>query len=473
MPPACQPATTPPASLPAAIVCLGGIATWAVLLHTCRQSRRNVDSRDRADGHPPTAAAVRAALLSYHANGWEHLLAIRSALIEAGHSAVPLSPRDRTDAWLDQHGVPYVPLNGPPPGSALVAAAVDWANRAPLDLSDPVLEQTGRAGGPLRWFLRIVAFHAAWLYASSAPMMARWLRQQRFNMVLGTDSGSVPGRCLFRTAQALGLPAVFVQHGSLTTRPGVDRYIAASHCLMWGEMSCENLARAGATPRAAIPAGSPLLESRLLAAQQAAQRSTSSEPGHVLVAFGFPGGLFGDTSFAQAAGALARAARELADTRFIVKLHPGDSGDLWRRAIDDAATSNVTIERSASTYDLLARCRLLVTMQSTLGSEAAVLDKPVVALNFDRVQVGTEFLAAGSAYELFDAAAVLPCLKELLDGPPGADRLAETRRAFARRFLTLTDEPATVRTVRHLADLVPGSTPTTTPRPDACQPASR
>jgi len=116
--------------------------------------------------------------------------------------------------------------------------------------------------------------------------------------------------------------------------------------------------------------------------------------------------------------------------------------------------SNVELARAADTYDLMKHCRLLLTMFSTAGAEAIYLGKPVVSIDLEHADLGTDFLSAGAAYVVDREGQLAPLLEQLLSGAPGSDPLEETRRRFAEAFLHCEEVPAAQRIVRRIEQFV-------------------
>lgn len=117
--------------------------------------------------------------------------------------------------------------------------------------------------------------------------------------------------------------------------------------------------------------------------------------------------------------------------RLVVKLHPAERSrvlggyrDLPRKYPDVQFTARHPLN------DLLARCAAVVTINSTVGFEGIVFEKPVVTL-------GRNFYAAPGLVTPVERIEDLPAaLRDALKRPPDAER----RRAFLRyvyfRFLT-------------------------------------
>ena len=78
--------------------------------------------------------------------------------------------------------------------------------------------------------------------------------------------------------------------------------------------------------------------------------------------------------------AVIEAVRNLEDVTLVVKLHPGDNEEYYKKIIDDLKYGAVAI-KDIDLYELLYCCDLLISIQSTVILEALLMDKPVIKVN--------------------------------------------------------------------------------------------
>jgi hypothetical protein len=418
-----------------------------------RRSTTAASDAGRASASP--GGELRAAMLVYHPKSWRYLLPIRAALVAAGHEALLISPRLECDKALEAAGVDFVSLGVAPPNRTLRRSVADYLSRIEWRTDDEALAPLVREGGALRALTVSSGVAACGAYANVASALPALLLRHRTNVVLGTDWGSVAGRCFNRTAARIGAETVFVQHGSLGVSAGVRQYMLDSYRLLWGSNSCQSVARHDVVrPERTIRFGSPFHERLYDFQGQTQQGRTADATRTVLVTFGVPGGYISESGFRRAAAAVVAAAAAFPRVSFVVKPHPGDSGKVWRQVAEDRALANLEIVTQRDTYDLMRECDLLLTMFSTTGSEAICMGKPVISINPDNRPANEEYLNAGSAYSVTEERGLIEVLGELESVPPGTDRLARARRDFAESFFHREDRPAAERTVDFLEGLV-------------------
>lgn len=394
-------------------------------------------------------SSLRTAMLVYHPKSARHLLPVRDELIQLGHSVTFFSPRPEVSRYLGDANCPHRDLPNSLPSRRLSMEVSDYLRGLPLKLSS--------AGGPgdilinaLKRVMERLAYSELIRYVSCAAPLALAFEKGSFRLALGSDSGSTVGRTFFLTAERLGLATAFLQHGAFTVAPDVAPYFTAARIFTWGETSRQQLIDAGVeNPDRIIAIGSPFEEDRLL---DLASVPSLPRP-LVLVAFGVPGNLVPERPFLAACREVVVAAERRPECDFIVKPHPGDHTHVWQRAIDERGAANITVRRDRDTYDLLKQCRLLITMFSTTGAEAAYLGKPVISVNLEQFPATNDFLRAGAAYTAQQPGELSAALSEILLAPAGKDRLTNLRKEFAARLLHREDRPAKRRIAEALEEL--------------------
>jgi hypothetical protein len=398
-------------------------------------------------------ASLTVGMLVYQPKSWRNLLPIRQELLQRGHRVVLLSPRSATEGPLTAAGLPFVRLRAVAPLQPLLAQVRHLLNHVVLNVSSAVEQKLAMPDAPLRHLLSEIASELTIEYATYAGQLSRLFSELEINCVLGTDSGSVAGRTFFRTAEARGIPSVFVQHGAFSQEPSVAEYFTQSQKLLWGTSSRESLIRSSVADDASlVVVGSPFVEEELEPRLAEAGTIRSDAP-TVLVTFGVPGNTISERAFELAANEVIAAARSCPDLRFLVKPHPGDRTSLWNGLVEAVALRNVDLCPFAETYSLMTACQALVTMFSTTGAEAAFLGKPVVSVNLDGIDWGMDYIEANAAYVARVSGELGTILRDIFAHPPGQDRLALSRRDFARAFLHREPTSARERVVNQIEQM--------------------
>ena len=79
------------------------------------------------------------------------------------------------------------------------------------------------------------------------------------------------------------------------------------------------------------------------------------------------------------------------EEEFLIKLHPQDNGEITKQALV-LASKNYEIVKGVDIEELLMSCSLWINVCSTTAIEAALLNKPVIILDFDRLGIFEEYV---------------------------------------------------------------------------------
>ncbi len=247
------------------------------------------------------------------------------------------------------------------------------------------------------------------------------------------------GRAVMLECRRRGVPTAGLQHGfiyrhwlnymheadEMEADPSNadDRgFPRPSLTLLFDKYAAEHLEQSGRFPLDSLSVtGSARLE-RLVAAA-ASDTSVAEEP-FVLVV----------TKFREAKGilpALVDAAAGLDGVRLVIKTHPAETPDVYFTVT--ASRSHVRVlPASAPLAPLLRTCRAVVTVNSTVALDAAVLGVP--ALVIDLPNNLSPFVEAGVLAGAVRPAEIGPMLRKVLYDSEFRHQLAAAREAFLERY---------------------------------------
>jgi hypothetical protein len=436
----------------------------AFVRHRMFTSMRQQTVED-ALGNSVPPRRLRVAMLFFDPKSGRHLFPIREQLLEDGHEVLLISPRLETDKVLQAAGLPFISLRPTLPRAPFLRDVERYMQSLELATHHLSKRINSALDDSFRFVFTRQAMSMIRIYCDLAAQLPAIFAQRGINLVVGTDTGSLAGRCYFRTAERMAIPTVFVQHGAFVQARAVATYFTDAQLLVWGASSRDTLVRSGVSrPERITCIGSAFEEETLGAAAKQSKAATSvvnKATFMVLVTFGVPGNLVEEGPFLKAAMEVIHAAEQLPNVEFVIKPHPGDKSRLWEKNTSEHGLRNVTIRPNADTYDLMRSCRVLVTMLSTTGAEAVYLGKPVVSVNLDHLPSGLDYIAFGAAYRIDQPKTLGALLRSLIDAPRDTDQLAEIRRNFAKHFLYREDRPAAERIVNYLECLIFGKSAAT------------
>jgi hypothetical protein len=268
------------------------------------------------------------------------------------------------------------------------------------------------------------------------------------------------GRAIVLEARRRGLPAVGLQHGFIyrhwlnylhepdemqpePANPADTGFPAPALTLLFDEYAADHLTRAGRFPPAALAVtGSAKLDALVAAAGRVSVDDVRAARAGVT---GSPDGVFVllVTKFKQAAAvlpALVEAARAL-DVHLAIKTHPAETPDVYGAAARAAHVRVIPVEPPLA--PLLRAAAALVTVNSTVALDAAVLDVPalVVALPNNL----SPFVEAGVMGGAASHGEIEATLRQILYDQRFRAQLAAARAAFLDRFGMHSDGRAAER----------------------------
>jgi len=169
----------------------------------------------------------------------------------------------------------------------------------------------------------------------------------------------------------------------------------------------------------------------------------------------------------QSMAALEQCASSLDGANFIIKAHPFEDVTYYERRIQAwqaAGLRNISFVKGIYIWDLLNACAVHVHRLCTTGTEAWLLGKPTIDLNFiklhwEKFEEGAEQKGAGfDAHEAEDLAEspqeVIEKLRAYLDGAAVSDELLRKRDAYVHKWFHTVDGHATDRVVQAIENAV-------------------
>ncbi len=309
----------------------------------------------------------------------------------------------------------------------------------------------------IAWFIRRRALELAGI-VDHAERLARTMRPIA---VVTMQDTSPDCRTAARQFRVLGIPVAVVQHGAVSADMGGFHVLPKEGQIqaVWGEQSREwHLAR-GKPPESQVVTGNPRFDA--LMGYRPPERSS------VLLPLGLdptrPTVLLATEWYAGTASAytldgedkvlrdVLGGLREIRSLQVVVKLHPTrqrESGPRIAEILREAAPEAVLARHDL--WGLLAASDVVLVFNSTVGIEALLLDRPLVAIEYFPQAEKIPYAAWGTAVGVRGPREVGPAVARALYDEGTREALRAARAAVLDRIIFSRDGQSSGR----VADLV-------------------
>lgn len=401
-------------------------------------------------------------------------LAIYAGLVARGYRLIGF-PREGAEA-VRQRGVEMLPvdLSGYHDSVSMRRAEQIAASMIPdiqSALDDPALGlflglTNRRELASLRSALAKAARSQVAAAAYTVESFHRLAGQHDLHLVLLRSEIAHPGRALTLAARERAIPSLYLVHAVPITRVS-GQTISADVAALYGESSVDWYAALGNAPERMAITGNPAWEAHRRAAgavdQGVLKRALGLDPEvpMVLFATAFLGLLMAvDFRFPAwvelYAGAVVDALATVHRHRplhLVVKAHPMDPGGASAKAQVERAHRaglDASFVSGWVTPELIAAADVVLCIDSNLGIEALLLERPVVSLRLSDVQVDYIYHDDDGVVIARTVPDIVDVVEAALGSPPDGIQLARRAKSLYR-FNYLCDGRASER-VLHLID---------------------
>lgn len=282
------------------------------------------------------------------------------------------------------------------------------------------------------------------------------------------------GRAIALEARRRGIPFIGLQHGFIyrdwlnyrheidemapsAVNPSDRGFPTPTLTLVHDGLAADHLREAGNFPAGAVRiTGSP----RLDAIARTAGRLSADDLDRVRLSVGATSQqrlAIVASKFSQigsAFPALVAEIRSMPDVQLVVKCHPAETPDPYLRAAGDARNVRVA-PATADLGELIAACRLIITVHSTAAIEALFLGVPALVVNLPSNL--SPFVAAGVMAGASGAEEIGPAVRGLLYDENQRASLARLRQGFLTAHHIEADGHAAERAAEAILSVAKGT----------------
>jgi len=246
--------------------------------------------------------------------------------------------------------------------------------------------------------------------------------------VIAADENSPLTKSIMDAARFCGIKIIGLQHGTMHdlhpayiyTENDRKNRVMPDLTLTWGKYWEEFLIKKGNYPEDSVVSVGQI-RTDIIPVLLTAEKQKKAKPTDLIVFASQPQR---DPELRyQAAYDVFKAAKRLPKSKLIVKLHPRefDDSDYYEAIATEARCTNYVLDTTSDLYQLIAKCDVLITCFSTVGTETVYFHKPLVILDHLKQDI-MGYAAEGVAFHATDSLSLTTILSGIFRGTLKIDR---------------------------------------------------
>jgi len=251
-----------------------------------------------------------------------------------------------------------------------------------------------------------------------------------------------PGRTMVSVSNQLNISSILIPDGIYAGRIRVGERLYADKVVVWGQATKDRLIKWGNPKSQIFITGNPEYDKIINL------KTDSKENKEKAIVFAtqmvdYYSSMNIDTN-EEIINVLYAAIKKIPNTKFIIKVHPGENIKKYKALIKSKNYKNIEIIKKTDLFVLLKKCSILITHISTVALEAMILDKPVIIMNLVGQRDQVSYVQSGAAFGVYNERDVYPAIVSVLNNPEIRDKLKNASRKFVKNNVVL-DGKATMR----------------------------
>jgi len=249
------------------------------------------------------------------------------------------------------------------------------------------------------------------------------------------------------------VPSLVVQHGILAESNG-HNVLLADKFAAWGEASVDWYGKFGNSLEKFEVTGNPRFDTlanwRPKLSRQELCRQLNLDVNKGIILFATQqinkfSSFWTDDLFWVMADKLLTAMRKFPDKQLIIKVDPYEDVGPYRNRIKENSHNNAIAVKDVDIYTLIFLSELVITLDSTVGIEAMIFDKPLVTVNLTKRCDRVPYAEKEAAIGVYEEESLLPAIEKALTDQEAISRLKICRNRFLKEYAYEIDGKADVR----------------------------
>jgi len=287
--------------------------------------------------------------------------------------------------------------------------------------------------------------------------LERFYKRHNLKLVVLRDMTREPERTIISVARLLNIPTLIVQQGALSVK-NVYTKIHSDKVAAWGPFTTKWYESFGNDASRCVVTGSPkhdlFFEKEPFIESSKIYSSLGLDSNkkiilHVMDFIRFYPMLapsFYIDIERIVIEDLLNAIKAIPDTQLILKFHPFEYPDVWKRSLQRYRNiKNVVIVKDFDFFQLIKISSLVTTIFSTGGIDAQLLNKPLICFRYFNSEEPICYSTRGVALAVQRSDELIPAIKKVFEDGTVRQRLDSSRPAFVHDYAYKFDGKSTER----------------------------
>lgn len=233
------------------------------------------------------------------------------------------------------------------------------------------------------------------LYYFQYLTYTNFLRKTQLKTITSISEQSPEVHYILDAAKSMGIHTVGIQHGVLLNNRSYNfsaddvRFRPfPEYTIVWGEKFRQELVSLYHYPEHSVKVLGQLRTDTIIGNKKDNEhRSLQRDEQKKLIVFASQP--IPDESYRRKVAIdLVYACNKLKNTQLIIKIHPAENIEYYQKIVQENSVHPIeVIKDSIDLYELLDECAALVTCYSTVGIEAVYFNKPVITIDYNRMDL--------------------------------------------------------------------------------------
>lgn len=268
------------------------------------------------------------------------------------------------------------------------------------------------------------------------------LKEKKIKMVVLRNDVKELERTVILGSRLKKIPALVIQHGILAETNGHNALLADKFAA-WGRASLDWYGRFGNSFEKFEITGNPcfdvLLNWKPKISRHLLCRQLNLDVNKGIILFATQqinkfSSFWTDDLFWVMADRLLAAIQQFPDKQLIIKVDPYEDLHPYLDRISVSSYNNAIAIKGIDIYTLIFLSDLVITLDSTVGLEAMIFDKPIITINFTKRQDRVPYAEKGAAIGVYKEEDLIPVLKKTLTDQEIVSRLKINRNKFLEEY---------------------------------------